>query len=51
VVGKPGVKTPLGSQKRIWEGNFKIDRKKVALEHVGWINQAGDRDRCLAVVR
>jgi hypothetical protein len=49
VIGKSEGKAPLGSHRRVWEDNFKMDRKKVAWEDVDWINRAKDRNCCRAV--
>jgi hypothetical protein len=29
LVGKPGGKTPLGRPRRKWEGNIKVDLRKI----------------------
>jgi hypothetical protein len=43
VVGKPGVKRPLGRPRGRWECNIKFDLKEMGWEGVYWIHMAEDR--------
>jgi hypothetical protein len=45
LVGKPEGKRPLGSPRRRWVDNIKMD-----LEEVGWICLAKDRNRSRALL-
>jgi hypothetical protein len=45
LVGKPEGERPLGSSRRRWEDNIKMD-----LQEVGWFNLAPNRDRWWALV-
>ena len=45
LVGKPEGKRPLGSPRRRWEDNIKIDLQEVGCEGMDWIELAQDRDR------
>jgi hypothetical protein len=49
LVGKPEGKRPLGSPRRRWEDNIKIDLQKVRGSG-DWMELAQDRDRCQALV-
>jgi hypothetical protein len=40
LVGKPEAKIPLGSPRRRWEDNIKIDLKETVCEDVGRIRLA-----------
>jgi hypothetical protein len=50
LVGKPGVRGPLGRSRCRWEDNIKMDLQEVEWEGVDWIDMAQDRDRWRAVV-
>ena len=50
LVGKPGVKRPLGRPRRRWEDNIKIDLQVVGCGGNEWIDLAQDRDRWWALV-
>jgi hypothetical protein len=50
LVGKPGGKRPLGSSRRRWEDNIKMDLQKVVCVGVDWIELARDRDGWRALV-
>jgi len=50
LVGKPGVKRPLGRPRHRWEDNIKMDIQEVECEGVEWIELAQDRDRWRALV-
>jgi hypothetical protein len=50
LVGKCEGKRPLGSPRRRWEDNIKIDLEDIWLEGVDWIHLAQDRDRWWTLV-
>ena len=50
LVGKREGKRPLGSPRRKWEDNIKIDLQEVGCGGMGWIDLAQDRDRWWAFV-
>jgi hypothetical protein len=50
LVGKPEGKRPLGSSRRRWEDNIKMDLQEVGGGHVDWMELAQDRDRWRALV-
>ena len=50
LVGKPGGKRPLGSTRRRWEDNNKMDLQEVGCGGMDWIELAHDRDRWQALV-
>ena len=43
LVGKPKVKKPIGTFRRRWEDNIKMDLKSISWEAVDWIDLARDR--------
>jgi len=45
LVGKPDGNVPLGSRRRRWEDNIKIDLQEVGCEGMDWIELAPDRER------
>ena len=45
LVGKPKGKTPLGSPRRRWEDNIKMDLREVGCDPGEWIDLAEDRDQ------
>jgi hypothetical protein len=45
LVGKPEGKRPLGTPRRRWEGNIKMDHRKIGLKGSDWICLAQDRNR------
>jgi hypothetical protein len=49
LVGKSEGKRPLGSPRRRWENNIKMDLQEVGCEGVDWIDLAQDRDRWRAL--
>jgi hypothetical protein len=49
-VGKSEGKRPLGSLRRRWEYNIKMDLQKVGFEGMDWIELAQDKDRWWACV-
>ena len=44
-VGKPEGKRPLGSPRRRWEDNIKMDLHEVGRGCADWMELAQDRDR------
>jgi hypothetical protein len=50
LVGKPEGKRPLGSPRRRWEDNIKMDLKEVGCGNMDWIHLAQDRDRWRALM-
>ena len=50
LVGKPGVKRPLGRHRRRWEDNIKMDLQEVGGNCGDWMELAQDRDRWRALV-
>ncbi|KAJ4441521.1 hypothetical protein ANN_11377 [Periplaneta americana] len=51
LVGRSERKRPLGSPRRRWEDNIKMDLIEVGYDDRDWINLAQDRDRWRAYVR
>jgi hypothetical protein len=45
LVGKTEGKRPIGSPRRRWEDNIKMDLQEVECGGVDWIDLAQDRDR------
>ena len=43
LTGKPG-KRFLGSRRRRWEGNVRMDFKEIGINTRNWVNSAQDRD-------
>ena len=50
LVGKPGVKRPLGRPRHRWEDNIKMDLNEVGCGSMDWIELAQNRDIWLALV-
>ena len=50
LVGKPEGKRPLGSPRRRWEDNIKMDLQEMGGVCGDWIELAQDRDRWRALV-
>jgi hypothetical protein len=46
----PEGKRPLGSRRRRWVDNIKLDLGERGWGGMGWIDLAQDRDKCRAVV-
>jgi hypothetical protein len=44
-MGKPERKRPLGTPRRKWEDNIKMELQEVRCEGMDWIDVAQDRDR------
>jgi hypothetical protein len=49
-MGKLEEMIPLGTPKRRWEDNVKIDRRAIGLICMGWLDLAQNRDRWSALV-
>ena len=45
LVGKPEGKRPLGSPRRRWDDNIKMDLQEVGCRGMNWFKLAQDRDR------
>jgi len=43
LVGRPEGKRPLRRLRRRWEGNIKMDIRKIGIDKVNWIWLAQDR--------
>jgi hypothetical protein len=50
LVGKPEGKRPLGSPRRRWVDNIRMDLGEVGWGDVDWIGLAPDRNRWRALV-
>jgi hypothetical protein len=50
LVGKPEGKRPLGSIRRMWENNIKIDLRETGWDDMDWISLAQDRDQWRALM-
>ena len=50
LVGKPEGKRPLGTPRRRWEDNIKMDLQEVGKGCGDWVELAQDRDRWRALV-
>lgn len=50
LVAKPEAKCPLGTPRRWWNGNIKIDLKEMRLGVMDWIYLTEDRGRWRTVV-
>ena len=51
LVGKPEGKRPLGSPRRRWEDNIKMDLREVVCDPGDWMALAEDRDQWRAYLR
>jgi hypothetical protein len=51
LVGNPEGKRPLGSPRRRWVDNIKIDLRVIGWDGGDWIDLAQDRDQWRALVR
>jgi len=50
LVGKSKKKRPLGTPRRRWDDNIKMDLQEVGCGGMDWIELAQDRDRWRALV-
>jgi hypothetical protein len=50
LVGKPEGRRPLGSPRRRWVDNIKIDLREIGWDGMDWIDLAQDRDQWRALV-
>jgi hypothetical protein len=50
LVGKPEGKRPLGSRRRRWVDNIKMDLLEIGWDGVDWIGLVQDRDKWRALV-
>jgi hypothetical protein len=50
LVCKPGEKKPLGSPRRRWEDNIKMDLREIGINGANWIRLAQDGDHWWAFV-
>jgi len=50
LVGSPEGKRPLGTPRRRWEDNIKMDLQEVGCGDMDWIELAHDRDKWRALV-
>jgi hypothetical protein len=50
LVGKPGIKRPLGRPRRRWEDNIKLDLREIGIDGANWIRLAQDRVQWRAFV-
>jgi hypothetical protein len=50
LVGRLGVKRPLGRPRRRWENNINMDLQEEEFRSMDWIELAQDRDTCPALV-
>jgi hypothetical protein len=51
LVGKPEGKRPLGTPRRRWVDNIKMDLRETGWNHLDWIELAQDRDQWRALVK
>jgi hypothetical protein len=51
LVGKPEGRRPLGTPRRRWIDNIKIDLSEIGLSVVDWIGLAQDRYRWRTLVK
>jgi hypothetical protein len=50
-VGKLEGKRPLGTSRRRWVDNIRMDLREVEWDNVDWIDLAKDRNRWRALVK
>jgi hypothetical protein len=50
LVGKSEGKTPLGTRRRSWENNYKMDLREIGWGRTDWIQLAQDRDQWKALL-
>ena len=44
LTGKPTEKRPLGSPRRRWEDNIRMDLKEIGINTGNWVDSAQDRN-------
>jgi hypothetical protein len=50
LTGKLTGKRPSGRPRRRWEGNIRMDLKKIGVHMINWVDSAQDRDFWRALV-
>ena len=50
LTGKPSGKKPLGSPRRRWEDNIRMDLEEIGIKVGNWVSSAQDRDYWRALV-
>jgi hypothetical protein len=50
LAGTPEGKKPLGTPRRRWVDNIKMDLRKIGWDGVDWMDMAQDRDKWRALV-
>ena len=50
LAGKTTIKSPLGSPRRRWEDNIRINLKEICINTRNWVNSSQDRDYWRAFV-
>jgi hypothetical protein len=50
LVGRPAGKRPLGSPRRGWEDNIKMDLREIGIDEANWIQLVQDRVQWRACV-
>ena len=50
LTGKPTGKRPLGSPRRRWEDNIRMDLEEIGINEGNWVDSAQDRDCWRALV-
>ena len=50
LTGKPTGKRPLGSPRRIWEDNIRMDLEEIGITAGNWVDSAQDMDYWRALV-
>ena len=50
LAGKPIGKRPLGTPRRRWEDNIRMDLKEICINTRNWVDSAQDRDYWRALV-
>ena len=49
-IGKPTGKRTLGSPRRTWEDNIRLDLEEIDIHSGNWVDSAQDRDYWRALV-
>ena len=50
LTGKPAGKRPLGSPRRKWKDNIRMDLKEIGVNARDWVDSAQDKDYWKALV-